>query len=751
MFNNHMFDNHFLKACLAAVLAIGLTACSSSSDSGGTAMEPPPPAGPSAYEMALEAIAAADSAEAAQKVVDDVDADAVTGTELESLKMAVAQKTMELAAAAAKERRDMLIAAAMCEEATAECVAAHDALIAALQADVDRLANDDDATNAQQAAAQKALEDAQAARNMVQMDLEELDRTTTAGREVGEAIDAANGLADNRSAEAIAAAKVAIEEAEMAVGDSDAYDERIAMAKTAVARAEELNSIDAALMAADEAADGLVADSSADAVSAAQALIDAAQALIDGNTYLTEAEETSYGEDIADLQRPVTVAKAKNDAAAEEKRLADEKAKEEEQRKANEAMAATATKLYAGIGAAPLVATGDGVRTAVYSGDGDADITVTFDPDLTTAGSTDVMQALESDETTVAANHGWEGMRYTATTTGGDMYEAYVYSNVEAPKMGRKFGSAATVTPTGAYEYQLDAADRDGNANMALTYVAGTHAALVSLPSVTRTVGTETFNLPEQNPGGVQFITVSGMLHGVSGTFSCAPTTPADGCTAAVADEGFTLDGGTWLFIPSNAEARVMGSDDDAYASYGWWLRKAANDGPFIASAFVDNKGDAPEALDATNTGALRGTATYMGGAAGKYALSSSTGGTNDAGHFTARATLNATFAETHQISGTIDNFIGADGQSRDWSIKLNDSIVSDAGVIAGDPDDSTDTGAQMTVWTIGDGPAAASGQWSGNLQEAGDDNVPQVATGTFYTKYGMAGRMVGAFGANEQ
>ena len=230
--------------------------------------------------------------------------------------------------------------------------------------------------------------------------------------------------------------------------------------------------------------------------------------------------------------------------------------------------------------------------------------------------------------------------------------------------------------------------------------------------------------------------------------------TPADGCSASVAAKGFTLAGADsdgWLFTPSNPNARVMDAVDAAYASYGWWIRMAANDGPFIASAFVDNKGTAPADLDATATGALRGTATYMGGAAGKYALSSSTGGVNDAGHFTARATLKATFATAHKISGTIDNFIGADGESRDWSVKLNESVVSTAGAIAGDPDDTNDTDPQMTVWTRGGTAAAASGQWSGSLQEAGDDNVPKVATGTFYSEYGRAGRMVGAFGANKQ
>ena len=143
-----------------------------------------------------------------------------------------------------------------------------------------------------------------------------------------------------------------------------------------------------------------------------------------------------------------------------------------------------------------------------------------------------------------------------------------------------------------------------------------------------------------------------------------------------------------------------------------------------------------------------------MGGAAGKYSLKGNTGGTNDAGHFTARAMLEAEFGTAHSISGTIDQFVGADGESRDWSVALSASVVSGAGVIAGDPDDSTDTDPQNTVWTIGGMEGDASGQWSGNLHEEGDDGVPAIGIGTFSSIYGQDGndgRMVGAFGVNKQ
>ena len=182
-----------------------------------------------------------------------------------------------------------------------------------------------------------------------------------------------------------------------------------------------------------------------------------------------------------------------------------------------------------------------------------------------------------------------------------------------------------------------------------------------------------------------------------------------------------------------------MSMPDAIYASYGWWIHKSEDGERFTASAFVDNKGDVPAAAD---LGTLQGTATYTGGVAGKYALSSSTGGTNDAGHFTARATLEADFSD-NSITGTIDDFTGADGMSRDWSVELKEAAVEASGGIARADDNDT-------AWTIGGEAAAASGEWSGTLYDNGDDGVPKVATGTFYTQYGTAGKMVGAFGVKK-
>ena len=443
------------------------------------------------------------------------------------------------------------------------------------------------------------------------------------------------------------------------------------------------------------------------------------QAIADANAQAAEAERLRM-EAEAEAER----LRMEAEAEAERLRMEAEAEAERLRMEAAAAMAVTASRLHSGI-IAPG-GTGDDVRTGGYgTGDNTDDIAVTI-------GSATAVNLSEDDDATVASHHGWEGMMFTAEPMNGGTYEAVVYSNVGEATEGAMFSAT----------YEYDAEEVEGaNTELTVTTTDAAMQARIASPSFDQSAGTKAFELGEN----LARVVIPGSYHGVSGTYYCAPGT--GGCSATVADDGFTLGGGTWTFKATDPEQRLMDVPDANYASYGWWLHKSEDGDTFTAGAFSDNHGADPNALAIA---ALRGTATYTGGAAGKYALSSSTGGTNDAGHFTADVELNATFAATHMISGSIDNFTGADGMPRDWSVGLNSSIVSAAGAIAGDPDDNTDTDPQMTVWTMGGTVGDAAGQWDGNLQEADEDSgVPMVASGTFYSVFGSEAKMVGAFGAN--
>ena len=106
MFNNYLIDKHLMKACLAAVFAIGLTACSSSSDQATPAPTPTEPPPPTQAEQDLEALKQQIAALREQLGIDDDDDIGATVKELQDT-------LMELQDAAAKMASDAAIAAAV--------------------------------------------------------------------------------------------------------------------------------------------------------------------------------------------------------------------------------------------------------------------------------------------------------------------------------------------------------------------------------------------------------------------------------------------------------------------------------------------------------------------------------------------------------------------------------------------------------------------------------------------------------------
>ncbi|MYB40579.1 hypothetical protein F4X86_04950 [Candidatus Saccharibacteria bacterium] len=393
--------------------------------------------------------------------------------------------------------------------------------------------------------------------------------------------------------------------------------------------------------------------------------------------------------------------------------------------------AAMADKLWKAIGENPL-----GLATA--DGNNQSGVTVsatTGNPLVHRGGAGGSPVELPKDgDAMVEELAGWLGSRHTDKAPddhGGGTYTAYLYAGVEEPAEGDMFK------------------DLTGFTGGALPS-ANIMPANVEIPDFTKSAGSQTFHLKDETDEPSKVV-LDGRYRGVSGEYACEPATAENGCSVSVAEDGLALSSGdTWIFVPGDEEDRVMDTPDTAYAVFGWWLYEDANDTDTRVSAFTGVTGTTPPVAAAGIT-ALQGTATYSGGAAGKYAILGES--TSESGHFTADATLTADFHED-MVSGTIDRFrVGDDGMPMDgWSVALAASGVSDTGGIFGNDGDNTAGTAKMTTWTMDGTDADAGGEWSGTLYydtAGGDGGVPKVGTGTFHAEYNNIGRMVGAFGVN--
>ena len=135
----------------------------------------------------------------------------------------------------------------------------------------------------------------------------------------------------------------------------------------------------------------------------------------------------------------------------------------------------------------------------------------------------------------------------------------------------------------------------------------------------------------------------TGSVKGVPGTFSCtgtclAPPRHTDGTVADAA-----ADDGAWAFVPDDPNGLVEGADDE-YLTFGWWVMKNTAGMPAGYALIVNDEGMSDADDTSTDGDNLRGTATYNGAAAGKYALPSTDADTYEGGHFTAMATIEADF-----------------------------------------------------------------------------------------------------------
>ncbi len=432
---------------------------------------------------------------------------------------------------------------------------------------------------------------------------------------------------------------------------------------------------------------------------------------------LPEADRSAAMEMLAAAQNIVDTQNARLVAAAEAERLAQEKADademaameaekkrmEDEAAKAKE-MAVTAAKLYAAIN--PVMHM-DSTNTAAVETDGSS---VAF-------GSAATLEK----GAMVAALGDWDGYSYMA-----DDHEATVYAMMSDVMEGPPLSADTTNFNAETGEFAISNPS-SVTANVAIT-------------SFTRTSGKQEFPLGDN----MARVMLGGTYQGVAGDYYCAPTDANTKCSASVAAEGLTLGGGDWVFKPDDPDASTTETPGSVTYAFGWWLNESGDSA--MATAFTQ----APAAT--IDTSGLHGEATYKGVAAGKYALHG-LGDNNDAGDFTAEANLTATFGGStgHSIKGTINGFMGADGEARDWSIALGENVLAADGTVTATLDDGSTEGvneSMTTVWTIGGAAAPAAGSWDGSLHGSDDGGTPTHAVGTFGAGYNNVGKMVGAFGA---
>ena len=143
---------------------------------------------------------------------------------------------------------------------------------------------------------------------------------------------------------------------------------------------------------------------------------------------------------------------------------------------------------------------------------------------------------------------------------------------------------------------------------------------------------------------------------------------------------------GTWTFTPTNPNGTIDVADS-GYVQFGWWLnmkgKKVENGFDVNTFASYSDVDAAILELDAGGQLGLTGSATYTGGAAGKWAIASTTEDTTEGGHFTATATLGVDFdADLNagdnindkagvSFSGSISDFMTGATSRPSWNVTL--------------------------------------------------------------------------------
>ena len=501
-----------------------------------------------------------------------------------------------------------------------------------------------------------------------------------------------------------------------------------------------------AIAAANTAVGMVDDDASDDTVAAADAAIAAAKKAIADAANVPAAEKAANTGTVSAIETTLANAKASRTAAM----MAADDAM-------TAAMAKTGKDLFAAL-AGNATADTTALNNAAVT---DTDLSDGLAVDAA-AGAGALADATDPASVTLEAGDsagslgGWAGMNFAHMNAETKVENAAVVYNNQGPGASKSFTelgyTVATATSGDDIKGYVTLAATDDPTLARIGGAAFEHSGTQNHPQADR----------------ADAVYIRGTYDGAPGEYRCTGT-----CTSTNDGKGSpsALGGTTWHFKP-DAGVNAMAHQPDAnYLYYGWWVSKDKDGDPTAASAFTGVNGAIAVPTSGTDSPEdLTGSATYNGHAAGKFALDYSQNavldGASDGGHFTADASLTATFgaiaAPTNGgISGTLDNFM-ANGESVDWSVTLHHAPWGTAGAFA---TPTTDVGTTMadetkgTTWSIGGVAADRSGTWNGqmydempgNAPEGDGSNIPTTVTGTFYSEYSNVGRMVGAFGADNQ
>ena len=227
-------------------------------------------------------------------------------------------------------------------------------------------------------------------------------------------------------------------------------------------------------------------------------------------------------------------------------------------------------------------------------------------------------------------------------------------------------------------------------------------------------------------------LTVSGSLGGVSGRFTCSGCGGTVGSNTDGIDADVTFVQGrptfdavaNWTFERTGSVTSGYQMDqDDAFLYFGIWASEPDDVSGDPMFRYIAGGGALSGPL-LTQFGALTGTATFTGGAIGKYATQGQVGQQNASiGTFTATATLTADFDANNNsgtLHGRITNFRDNGTPLAGWSVTLG--LPTSVGTPANLSSAST-TGD--TVASLGGVPAG--GEWGATFHGSHNAVIPEA------------------------